>query len=55
MYGEKDLFNLYEQNVLLLRSKEYTLKDLEDMLPFERVVYIDLRNILIQQEKEKQS
>ena len=53
MYGETDLYNMYELNVALLRSKEYTLSDLENMIPFERTVYIDLRNMLIKNEKQE--
>lgn len=47
-----DLFNFYTLNAALLRTKEYSLSDLENMLPFERDVYVDIRNSLIQKEKQ---
>ena len=38
----ESLESLYKNNYCLMESKIYTLSDLEDMLPWERYIYINL-------------
>ena len=48
-----DLFNYYTLNAALLRTKEYTLSDLEGMMPFERDVYVDIRQQLAKKQEQQ--
>ena len=43
---------MYESNYSLIESKNFTLSELEDMLPWERKVYIGLYLLDIQRKKE---
>lgn len=44
MVNEGDLYSYYKTNVDLVTKNLFTLSELEDMIPFERDVYITLYN-----------
>lgn len=45
MVGGNKLFEHYMTNTDLLNSGKLTLTEIDNMLPFERDIYIDLFNI----------
>lgn len=42
MVDASDLFRYYQHNFELVKLKMFSLSELEDMLPFERYVYISM-------------
>ena len=42
MLGYDKLANYYKTNFGLIQFHKYSLSDIENMMPWERVVYIDL-------------
>jgi hypothetical protein len=42
MLGHDSLANLFKTNFALMHHHNYSLNDLEDMMPWERYVYLDL-------------
>ncbi len=36
------IFNMYEMNFILMDEHKYSLAEIEDMMPFEREIYIAL-------------
>jgi hypothetical protein len=53
MLGHDKLMNYYRTNFALMQHHKYSLTELESMLPWERLVYIDLLAEYIKQEEEK--
>ena len=51
--GHNSLENIYLTNFALMQHHNYRLSDLEDMIPFEREVYITLLQDHIKEENEK--
>jgi hypothetical protein len=47
-----DLFIHYRQISQLIRHKYFGLTEIEDMMPFELGVYVDLINLLKKEEKD---
>jgi hypothetical protein len=50
MMSMESLESMYKNNYCLLESEIYTLSDLENMLPWERYIYI---NLYVKSMKEK--
>jgi hypothetical protein len=50
MMSMESLESMYKNNFCLLESEIYTLTDLENMLPWERYIYI---NLYVKSMKEK--
>lgn len=48
------LTNYYKTNFALMQHHKYSLTELEDMIPFEREVYIMLLTQYIKEENERQ-
>jgi hypothetical protein len=48
------LTNYYKTNFALMQHHKYSLTELEDMMPFEREVYIMLLTQYIKEENERQ-
>lgn len=44
MVGEQSLFNHYKTNSDLIHLNIFSLSELDEMIPFEREVYIQLHN-----------
>jgi hypothetical protein len=53
MLGHDNLKNYYQTNFNLMQHHKYSLSDIENMIPWERYVYIDLLKNHIQVENEK--
>ena len=51
--GHNSLENIYLTNFALMQHHNYRLSDLEDMIPFEREIYITLLQDHIKEENEK--
>lgn len=51
--GHENLANLYKTNFSLMQHHKYSLSELEDMMPFERDVYLMLLIQHIEEENKK--
>lgn len=52
MMGHEKLGSMYKTNFSLMNHHKWSLSDLEDMMPWERYIYIDLlQDFLIEQEQ----
>lgn len=51
--GQDNLANYYKTNFALMQHHKYSLNELEDMMPFEREIYILLLSQHVQQENER--
>lgn len=49
-----NLTNYYKTNFALMQHHKYSLTELEDMMPFEREIYIILLTQFIKAENERQ-
>jgi|TARA_R100000995_G_scaffold62850_1_gene32304 hypothetical protein len=47
------LENYFQTNFAMMQHHKYSLKELENMMPWEREIYIGLLTNYIQQENEK--
>ena len=52
-FGYENLGNFYQTNFALMQHHKYSLTELENMLPWEREIYINLLMQHLEQEKEK--
>lgn len=52
MNGYDNLVNHFKTNFALIHHHKYNLSDIENMIPWERFVYIDLLKQYIKQEEE---
>jgi hypothetical protein len=48
------LANYYKTNFALMQHHKYSLTELEDMMPFERELYIMLLTQFVKEENERQ-
>jgi hypothetical protein len=53
LLGHDKLVNYYQTNFNLMHHHKYSLSDLENMIPWERHVYIDLLREHLKQEEER--
>jgi hypothetical protein len=53
MVGHDSLENYFKTNFAMMQHHKYNLSDLENMLPWERVVYTDLLKQLIKEEEDR--
>lgn len=53
MFGYDTLENHYRTNFNLMQFHKYSLSDLENMLPWERFLFIDMLKEHIREENEK--
>lgn len=53
MLGHDDLRRYYKSNFALMQHHKYNLYDLENMIPWERIIYIELLQQYLKQESEK--
>lgn len=54
MLGHDSLGNFYKTNFNLMQIHKYSITELENMIPWERSVYIDLLKDHIREQNEKQ-
>jgi len=62
LIGQENLRNFYQTNFALVQHHKYSLSDIENMIPFEREVYLMLlsqhiseENLKIQEQQAMQS
>ena len=48
------LYNYYETNFALMQHHKYSLTELDNMIPFEREIYVNLLMQWIKEENERQ-
>ena len=53
MLGQENLLNYYKTNFALMQHHKYTLHDLENMLPFERDIYVMLLSQHVTEENDR--
>jgi hypothetical protein len=53
MFGYDNLVNHYRTNFNLMQFHKYSLSDIENMLPWERFLYIDLLKVHIEDQNQK--
>lgn len=53
MFGGDNLHSMYQTNFNLMQNHKYSLSDLEDMIPYERAIYITLLNAHIEKENAR--
>ena len=54
MLSHDSLYNYYETNFSLMQHHKYSLTELDNMIPFEREIYVGLLVNYIKEEKEKE-
>lgn len=52
--SDEDLYSYYKVNFVLSYNHDYSLTELEDMLPWERDIYLSMLAEQIEKEKEEQ-
>lgn len=53
MFNYDNLMNYFQTNFNMMHYHKYSISDLENMVPWERIVYIDLLKKVIKEENEK--
>jgi hypothetical protein len=53
MFGYENLGNYYQTNFAMMQHHKYSLSELENMLPWERDVYVDMLLKHLEAENEK--
>lgn len=53
MFGYDSLANYYKTNFNLMQFHKYSLSDIENMMPWERFLYIDLLKVHIEEQNQK--
>jgi hypothetical protein len=54
MLSHDNLSNYYKTNFALMQHHNYSLSELDSMMPWEREIYVGLLSEFLQKEKEKQ-
>lgn len=52
MFGYDDIMNFYKTNFALMQHHKYSLAELENMVPWEKYVYLDLLADLIKKQEQ---
>lgn len=50
----ESLGNMYQMNFALMQHHKYSLTELENMIPFERDIYVTLLKNHLEEEEERQ-
>lgn len=53
MFGYDSLMNHYKTNFNLMQFHKYSLGDIENMMPWERFLYIDLLKAHIKEQNDR--
>ncbi len=53
MLGHDKLMNFYKTNFALMQHHKYNLRDIEQMIPWERTIYINLLQAYLKEQEEK--
>jgi len=54
VFGHDTLSNFYLTNFAMVQHHKYSLHELEDMMPWERVIYIELLNQYLKDKEERE-
>lgn len=52
MFGYDNVINYYKTNFALMHHHKYSLSELENLIPWEKHLYIDLLQDLIKKQEE---
>jgi hypothetical protein len=52
-FGHENLTNYYQTNFALMQHHKYSLTELENMLPWERDIYVNMLMRYLEEENEK--
>lgn len=52
MFGYDDIANFYKTNFALVHHHKYSLTELENMIPWEKYVYIDLLSDFLKKQEQ---
>jgi len=52
MFGYDSIFNYYKTNFALMQHHKYSLAELENMIPWEKYVYIDLLTEFLRKQEQ---
>lgn len=52
MFGYDSLMNYFKTNFALMQHHKYSLNEIENMIPWEKFVYIDLLKAYIKEQEE---
>lgn len=53
MLGHDSLMNYYKTNFALVQHHKYSLSEIESMIPWERMIYIELLKEFIKEQDQK--
>ena len=53
IFGHENLGNYYQTNFALMQHHKYSLTELEDMLPWERDIYVNMLMRYLEEENER--
>lgn len=53
MLGHDSLLNYFKVNFALMHHHKYSLTELENMIPWEKTIYVDLLKMHIKEEEQK--
>ena len=53
MLGHDNLMNYFKTNFALMQYHKYSLTEIENMMPWERFIYIDLLKAHIKEQEQK--
>jgi hypothetical protein len=53
VFRHDNLMNYYKTNFSLMQHHNYSLMELENMIPWERILYVDMLIAYIESENEK--
>ena len=53
MLGHDSLMNYFKTNFALVQHHKYSLSELESMIPWERMIYIELLKNFLKEQDEK--
>jgi hypothetical protein len=54
MFGYDNLMNFYKTNFSLIQHHKYSLAEIENMMPWEKFIYIDMLKQYIKHEEDMQ-
>lgn len=52
MFGYDDILNFYKTNFALVQHHKYSLAEIENMIPWEKYVYLDLLSDFIKKQEQ---
>jgi hypothetical protein len=53
MLGHDSLMNHYKTNFALVQHHKYSLSEIENMIPWERMIYIELLKEFLKEQEQK--